>query len=53
MAEQLRRFASEGGAVFIGKARQNIPGFRNPFRDRPSLCPPTGVTSRECLHDAR
>jgi hypothetical protein len=33
MAEQLRRFASEGGAVFIGKAGRTY--LRNPFPRSP------------------
>jgi hypothetical protein len=38
MAEQLPRFASEGGAVFIDKAGRTYPSSAIPFRDRPSLC---------------
>ncbi len=30
IAKHLRRFASEGRAVFIGKARENIPEFPSP-----------------------
>jgi hypothetical protein len=37
MAGRLRRFASEGGAVLIGKARRTYPSSAIPFRDRPSL----------------
>src|SRR6266481_4334515 len=36
MAEHLRRFASEEGVVFIGKAQENTPVFRTERRRRPT-----------------
>jgi hypothetical protein len=39
MAEHLRRFASEEGVVFIGKAQENTPVFRTERRNRrPRRC---------------